>query len=216
MKLSSCPATFPESAYQQRYRSFLKTKEQICGIGCAYNCCDPIITSMVIPRSIAEAGLRNSMNNAAENLRKDIEGDRRLLTLAGFFLAPFFFKDCFVEGLDFGINNSPEKNIQCYILFGCPHLTDEGLCSIYGGTRFGLCERFKGCPEHCVKDSMPESSFLTLAYNYWLMRRLILLSTVDDISEAIAAWGINEQEGIRSFLRSRSIVTDLIDNRILD
>ncbi|MFH1148627.1 MAG: hypothetical protein V1736_13110 [Pseudomonadota bacterium] len=171
---------------------------------------------MVIPRSIAEADLRKSINNAAENLRKDIEGDRRLLTLEGFFLAPFFFKDCFAEGPDFGINNSPEKNIQCYVLFGCPHLTDEGLCSIYGGKRFGLCEGFKGCPEYCVKDSMPESSFLTLAYNYWLMRRLVMLSTVNDISRTIALWRINEQEGIRSFLHSRGIVTDLIDNRTLD
>ena len=208
MTLSVNTAGFPELLYRDRYRSFPKLEGVPCGVGCAYNCCNPIITSMVIPRTVAEKDLPNTVAAAGENLRKDIEGNLNVLTFYGFFVTPFFFSDCLVKGPDFGINKDFNRYIQVYVLFNCPRLTPEGLCSIYNQERFNLCGGFKGCPEYCIKDSTPESSFLVLSFNYWLMRKLIVVSVARDAEEAIDEWKRNEAGGIRAFLRSRGVCTD--------
>ncbi len=208
MTLSVNTAGFPELFYRERYRSFPKLQSTPCGIGCAYNCCDPIITSMIVPRTVAEKDLPNTIITAGDNLRKDIEGNLNILIFLGFFVTPFFFPDCLVKGPDFGINKNFDEYIQVYVLFNCPRLTPEGLCSIYNQERFKLCGEFRGCPEYCIKDSTPESSFLVLSFNYWLMRRLIAVSISKSAEEAIDEWQRNEATGIRAFLHSRGVCTD--------
>jgi len=208
MTLSINTADFPELRYRDRYRSFPKLKDVPCGVGCAYNCCDPIITSMIVPRAVAEKDLHNTVVRAGENLRHDIEGNLNILAFYGFFVTPFFFPDCLVKGPDFGINKDFNRYIQVYALFNCPRLTPEGLCSIYNQERFNLCGEFRGCPEYCIKDSTPESSFLVLSFNYWLMRKLIVVSAASDAAEAIDERKRNEAGGIMAFLHSRGVCTE--------
>ncbi len=201
-------ASFPELSYRARYRSFPKVKGTPCGIGCAYNCCNPIIASMVVAKSAAEADLPGTIKAAGENLRKDIEGDLKVLTLCGFFVTPSFFRDCLVNGPKFGINKNSDEYVQVYVLFDCPRLTPEGLCSIYNQKRFDLCGKYRGCPEYCIKDTTPEGSFIVLSFNYWLMRQLIAVSARGSAEEAVDEWRRNEAQGIRVFLHSRGVCTE--------
>ena len=196
---------FPEVRYLERYRSFSKCFDKPCGLGCAYNCCDPIITSIIMPKAKAERNFQRTLRATEQSLRKDIGGDENVLELVGFFVAPSFFRECLVKGPDFGINID-RTFLQVYLLFGCPRLNPDGLCSIYNKPgRFNLCSEFKGCPEYCIKETMPESSFLTLSFNYWLMRKLIIGSSATDTEQAERVWAANEKMGLRAFLIKNEI-----------
>lgn len=201
---------FPETAYRERFRSFREQPGKPCGIGCAYNCCDPLITSVILLRDKVSGALSESVKSAGDDLRRDIEGNENVLNLKGYFIAPSFFRSCFEHGPDFGIKSDQKGYIQIYILFGCPNLTLAGLCAIYGAQRFGICEDFKGCPEYRISAEMTESSFVVLAFHYWLMRRLIIRYSMADPEQAILTWKTNESRGIRFFLRNENAYTDLM------
>ncbi len=216
MGILTYPTTFPELHYRKRYKSFPSSKGNACGIGCAYNCCDPIMASMIVPRVKAENDLSRVIRDTGTVLRRDIEGEGKVLAPAGFFVAPSFFRDCLVEGPDFGINTDSKRCLQIYVLFSCPWLALDGLCSVYDKQRLDLCEKFKHCPEYRIKDSMPESSFVTLAFNYWLMRKLITSSAAKDADEAALAWKTNENAGIRRFLQERGTCPDMLPSTLIE
>lgn len=163
---------FPVARYRLRYRTF--DPGLPCGQGCAYSCCDPVITCFHIEEDHLAERLAGALG----------ERCRQVLRLAPFleFQALSLPELPPVAAIDTA--PPPPGFVRVNLLWRCPHLSG-GLCSVHDQPKPSICTRYVHCPEHSIA-SLDEERFLELARLYWGLRRRVMEWAAGDVFAALS------------------------------
>jgi hypothetical protein len=162
----------PEGGYRRRYQTF--DLRRPCGLGCLYNCCDPVITYFNIQEGA----------DLAARLEECLPAEcSRIQQMAPFleFVAVSLPELPAIPGIDTA--PPPPGRVQVNLLWSCPHLAG-GLCAIHDRPRPGLCTAYVHCPEHFI-DELDEERFLELARSYGRLRRQVVACAAPTVEEGL-------------------------------